>query len=93
MSFTLHGIPVSSGIAIGRAHLITAVALNVSHYKIDANQVEAETARFETAVKGVQDELKTLHTSLNTSAPGDLGAFIDLHWMILSDPKIGRAHV
>ena len=93
MSFTLHGIPVSSGIAIGRAHLITAVALNVAHYKIDANQVAAEAARFETAVKGVQDELKALHTSLNTSAPGDLGAFIDLHWMILSDPMLSKEPV
>ena len=90
MSFTLHGRPVSGGIAIGRAHLITAVALNVAHYKIDANQVAAETARFETAVKGVQDELKTLHASLNTSAPGDLGACIDLHWMILSDPMLSK---
>ena len=90
MSFTLHGIPVSGGIAIGRAHLITPVALDVAHYKIDANQVAAEVARFETAVKGVQDELKTLHSSLATSSPGEIGAFIDLHWMILSDPMLSK---
>ena len=90
MSFTLHGIPVSGGIAIGRAHLITPVALDVAHYKIDANQVAAEVARFDTAVKGVQDELKTLHSSLATSSPGEIGAFIDLHWMILSDPMLSK---
>jgi phosphotransferase system enzyme I (PtsI) len=90
LSFTLHGIPVSGGIAIGRAHLITPVALDVAHYKIDANQVAAEVARFDTAVKGVQDELKALHSSLATSAPGEIGAFIDLHWMILSDPMLSR---
>ncbi len=93
MSFTLHGIPVSGGIAIGRAHLITPVALDVAHYKIDANQVVAEVARFDTAVKGVQDELKTLHTSLASSAPGEIGAFIDLHWMILSDPMLSKEPV
>ncbi len=93
MSFTLHGIPVSGGIAVGRAHLITAVALNVSHYKIDANQVAGEVARFETAVHGVQDELKALHTSLATSGPGELGAFIDLHGMILSDAMLSKEPV
>ncbi len=90
MSFTLHGIPVSGGIAIGRAHLITPVALDVAHYKIDANQVAAEVERFDTAVRGVQDELKALHSSLATSAPGEIGAFIDLHWMILSDPMLSK---
>ncbi len=93
MSFTLHGIPVSGGIAIGRAHLITAVALDVAHYKIDANQAAAEVARFEAAVHGVQDELKTLHTSLAHSGPGELGAFIDLHSMILSDPMLSKEPV
>ena len=93
MSFTLHGIPVSGGIAIGRAHLITAVALIVAHYKIDANQVAAEVTRFEIAVHGVQDELKTLHASLAKSGPGELGAFIDLHSRILSDPMLSKEPV
>ncbi len=90
MSFTLHGIPVSGGIAIGRAHLITAVALDVAHYRIDAAQVEAEQARLESAVKAVQVELKALHAGLSASAPGELGAFLDLHWMILADPMLSK---
>ena len=93
MSFTLHGIPVSGGIAIGRAHLIAAVALNVAHYRIDENQVAAEVARFDAAVKQVQDELKTLHAELAASSPGDLGAFLDLHWLILSDPMLSKEPV
>jgi phosphoenolpyruvate-protein phosphotransferase (PTS system enzyme I) len=93
MSFTLHGIPVSGGIAIGRAHLITPVALNVAHYRIEPNQAAAEVARFDTAVKEVQAELKTLHGELATSSPGDLGAFLDLHWLILSDPMLSKEPV
>jgi phosphotransferase system enzyme I (PtsI) len=93
MSFTLHGIGVSGGIAIGRAHLVTPVALDVSHYLVDPRQVDAEVARFETAVAVVQEELKSLHTNLAHSSPGELGAFLDLHWMILSDPMLSKEPV
>ena len=31
MSFTLHGLAVSGGIAIGQAHLISQATLEVSH--------------------------------------------------------------
>jgi len=33
-SFSLHGIPVSRGIAIGRAHILAPAALDVKHYLI-----------------------------------------------------------
>ena len=90
MAFTLHGIAVSDGIAIGRAHRITQASLEVAHYLVDEDRVEAEVARFDAAVKTVQDELKTLHEGLNQSAPAELGAFLDLHWMILSDAMLSQ---
>ena len=93
MSFTLHGIGVSGGIAIGRAHLITAVALDVSHYLVEPGQVAGEVARFEAAIASVQEELKTLHTALAHSSPGELGSFLDLHWMILSDGMLSKEPV
>ncbi len=93
MTFSLHGIGVSGGIAIGRAHLVTPVALDVSHYLVDPRQVAAEVARFDAAVAVVQEELKSLHTNLAHSSPGELGAFLDLHWMILSDPMLSKEPV
>jgi phosphoenolpyruvate-protein phosphotransferase (PTS system enzyme I) len=39
MSFTLHGIAVSSGIAIGHAHLISHTSLEVAHYTLPKNMV------------------------------------------------------
>ncbi len=90
MSFTLHGIGVSGGIAIGRAHLVTPVALDVSHYLVAPAQVAAEEARFEAAVAAVQDELKSLHASLPHASPGEMGAFLDLHSMILADPMLSK---
>jgi len=44
-SFTLHGIPVSRGIAIGRAHLLRPAARDVKHYLVAEEKVEAEVAR------------------------------------------------
>ncbi len=90
MSFTLHGIGVSGGIAIGRAHLVTPVALDVSHYLVAPAQVAAEGARFEAAVAAVQEELKSLHASLPRASPGEMGAFLDLHSMILADPMLSK---
>ena len=90
MTFSLHGIGVSGGIAIGRAHLVTPVALDVAHYLVEPAQIGAETARFEAAVAAVQTDLKSLHAGLGHSARGDIGAFLDLHSMILADPMLSK---
>ncbi|MBB3119038.1 phosphotransferase system enzyme I (PtsI) [Massilia violacea] len=90
-SFTLHGIPVSRGIAIGRAHLLTPAALDVRHYLIAEENVEAEVQRLQQALAAVHRELQTLWNELPKDAPTELGAFIDVHALILSDPMISEA--
>ena len=42
MSFTLHGLAVSGGIAIGQAHLISHATLEVSHLVISSRLVDKE---------------------------------------------------
>lgn len=88
MSFTLHGIPVSRGIAIGRAYLIAPAALDVAHYLIEANQTDAEVERFRTALDVVRRELEALRADLTDDTPSEVGAFIDVHTMILSDEML-----
>ena len=39
ISFALHGVGVSSGIAIGRAQLVSHATLEVAHYTIPASKV------------------------------------------------------
>jgi phosphotransferase system enzyme I (PtsI) len=90
-SFTLHGIPVSRGISIGRAHLLTPAALDVEHYLVSEEQIEREVARLQEAIAEVHRELQTLWTELPKDAPTELGAFIDVHVLILSDPMISEA--
>ncbi|MBS1169418.1 MAG: ptsP [Burkholderiaceae bacterium] len=90
-SFTLHGIPVSRGIAIGRAHLIAPAAMDVQHYLIEQEQVEAEVQRLENAITTAHKELENLWADLPKDSPVELGAFLDVHAMILSDPLISEA--
>ncbi|HEU4844363.1 MAG TPA: phosphoenolpyruvate--protein phosphotransferase [Burkholderiaceae bacterium] len=90
-SFTLHGIPVSRGIAIGRAHLLAAAALEVKHYLVAEEHLEAEVQRLQQALVAVHKELQTLWLDLPKDAPTELGAFIDVHALILSDPMISEA--
>jgi phosphotransferase system enzyme I (PtsI) len=90
-SFTLHGIPVSRGIAIGRAHLLAPAALDVKHYLIPDEQVEAEVERLQQAIATVHQELQTIWNDLPKDSPAELRAFIDVHALILSDPMIAEA--
>ena len=90
-SFTLQGIPVSRGITIGRAHLLRPAALDVQHYLIAQEQVEAEVQRLQTAIAQVHKELQAIWSDLPVDAPTELGAFLDVHALILSDPMICEA--
>jgi phosphotransferase system enzyme I (PtsI) len=90
MSFTMHGVGVSAGIAIGRAHLVSHALLEVAHYVVRAELVEQEVARFEQAVKTVQAELASVRRGLPHNAPAEMGAFIDTHLMILSDAGLSE---
>jgi phosphoenolpyruvate-protein phosphotransferase (PTS system enzyme I) len=91
MSFTIHGIGVSGGIAIGHAHLVSHTKLEVAHYDIPAGQVADESSRFDAAVKTVRDELEQLRSTVPAGAPAEFGAFIDLHLMILADSTLSEA--
>ncbi|NRO94563.1 phosphoenolpyruvate--protein phosphotransferase [Paraburkholderia sp. NMBU_R16] len=88
MSFSLHGIPVSRGIAIGRAYLIAPAALDVDHYLVEPPQIEGELERFRAALKAVQRELERLSGDLAADAPSEVGAFINVHTMILNDAML-----
>ena len=90
-SFTLQGIPVSRGIAIGRAHLLHPAALEVRHYLVGQEQVEAEVQRLQKAIAEAERELQKIWSDLPSDAPSELGAFLDVHSLFLSDPMIAQA--
>lgn len=86
-SFVLHGATVSRGIVIGRAHLIPHAALEVSHYLVAQEKVEAEVARLEHAIQSVKEDFEKLALALD-DAPVELNAFLEVYALILSDSMI-----
>ncbi|HEY5900110.1 MAG TPA: phosphoenolpyruvate--protein phosphotransferase [Burkholderiales bacterium] len=88
MNFVLHGYAVSGGITVGYAHLVSTARLEVAHYEVPDEGVEAEVARFERAMQAAQDELQGLKAHIAADAPKELEAFLDLHRMILSDSAL-----
>ena len=91
MSFTMHGIPVSAGIAIGHAHLVSHAKLEVAHYRVPQYQLPDETARFDLAFKTVRAELEELRMQIPRNAPQEFEAFLNLHLMILNDATLSKA--
>ena len=91
MSFTLHGIAVSSGIAIGHAHLISHTSLEVSHYVLPKQFIDGEVARFDAALLATRNEFSHLRNSRPSFAAAEFDAFLELHQMILDDPILSVA--
>ncbi len=90
MAFTLHGIPVSRGIVIGRVHLLASAALEVPHYLVLPGGIEAEVARLDEAIAAVVNELYQLQAELPATAPAEFAALVDLHRLILQDPLLSE---
>jgi phosphotransferase system enzyme I (PtsI) len=91
MNFVLHGYPVSSGITVGYAHLVSTARLEVAHYEVAPDAVDAEIMRFDRAMLAAQEELAALKAHIPPGSPAEFEAFLDLHRMILNDSALALA--
>jgi phosphotransferase system enzyme I (PtsI) len=92
VSFTLHGLAVSQGIAIGHAHLVSHATLEVARYTVRERDVPREIERFAAALATVRGELGVLHAEAVTpGAPSELAALVNVHAMFLDDPLLAEA--
>ena len=91
MSFQVFGIPVSRGVAIGRAVLVASSRVDVAHYFISEAQVESEISRALRARDVVAAELEALKQDLPGDAPHELAALLDVHLMLLHDEALTGA--
>ena len=89
MSFQVFGLPVSRGVAIGRAVLVASSRIDVAHYFIKPDEIETEIDRVRTARNAVSDELTKLQASVAQMGPNDapheLAALLEVHQMLLQD--------
>jgi len=89
-SFSIHGVGVSSGIAIGQAHLVSNALLEVVHYQLPQHLIEDEIKRFSDAIAIVKEDLTQIKANLRKSAPAELSAFISTHLMMLQDKSLSE---
>ena len=88
MSFSIHGLAVSRGIAIGRAVLVASSRADVAHYFIDPEQAEQEVQRVRLARDSVMEEISRVQRELPSDAPAELAALLDVHLMLLQDEQL-----
>ncbi len=92
MTFSIHGLAVARGIAIGRAVLVASSRVNVAHYFISNDEVAAEIERVRVGRNAVVDEIHRLQRTIShmgpKEAPHELTALMDVHLMLLQDEEL-----
>jgi len=88
---TLTGIPISAGIAIGKAFFLNrSLHGQVPRHTVAPAQVEEESLRLADAFQSAQEELAAIRERM----PAELkehALIIDSHLMIMRDPKLAGA--
>ncbi|NDE74319.1 MAG: hypothetical protein EB064_10545 [Betaproteobacteria bacterium] len=92
MTFSIHGLPVARGIAIGRAVLVASSRVDVAHYFVAPAQVDAEIDRVRIGRNAVVEEIQRLQLTIAQmgpkEAPQELTALLDVHLLLLNDDEL-----
>ncbi len=88
MTFSVSGLAVARGIAIGRAVLVGSSRVDVAHYFIEPDQRNAEIERVRCGRNTVVQELQRLQDEMPADAPHELDALLDVHLMLLQDEAL-----
>lgn len=86
MTVNLKGIAASSGIAIGKAFLMTEPDLTIP--KNTVSNKEEEVARFHEAVDASKQELQKIRDRAEIDLGAENAAIFDAHLLVLSDPEL-----
>ncbi len=91
MTIQVFGLPVSRGVAIGRAVLVASSRVDVAHYFVDTAHLEAEVHRLRKARDLVVQELTALKEEVPEEAHHELVALLDVHLMLLQDETLAES--
>ncbi len=96
MSFSLHGVGVAKGVAIGPVHILRP-QVEISEFSISDNQLPDEIARFKSAIDLAQQELHQIREQMPLIYPVrpdavqesfEIASFIDPHMLMLEDSML-----
>ena len=81
----IKGIAAGPGIAIGKAVLLGESQERVAFRTIEAEQVDAETARVDSALEASRADVRRLRTRMATRAGEEAAKIFDFHLTLLND--------
>src|SRR5690606_1572651 len=84
----MQGQGVVKGYAIGKVAIMSAAALEVAHYRIAPEDVQAECERLKNALSTASVELQAMAGALPDDAPRELGPLLTVHSLLLEDPML-----
>jgi len=84
----LQGIPVSSGVAIGRVFLLEGARWRVPRRTIDADSVEGEVARLGRAIESSMEDLSALRAEAEAELGPEAASIFAFHQGMLRDPSL-----
>ncbi len=93
MPFSLHGIGVSRGYAIGRTYLLQRNQPEITEYVIPDAIIEDEVQRFLNSLALAQKQLREIRLRIPATSSSDATAFIDTHLLMLEDPSLTEAPI
>jgi phosphotransferase system enzyme I (PtsI) len=93
VSFTLHGLGVSKGIAIGKVHIIRHDQIEVSEYTLSKHSLEEEVNRFEDALAIARQQLLNIRDKAPKDTAVDIAAIIEAHLLMLDDSLLTRVPI
>lgn len=92
MTFSIHGLAVSRGVAIGRAVIVASSRVDVVHRLVAPHEIEGEIERLRQARKAVAEEILRVQQGLvglgQVDAHPELAALLDVHLMLLQDEQL-----
>lgn len=88
MAFSLSGIAVGKGIAIGKAWVLAPASLEVPRRNVADAELDLEVRRFIKAVNAVDHEFERMRNDLGQEVAAELRAFLDLQAVVLHDPML-----
>ncbi len=91
MGIQLFGLAVSRGVAIGRAVLVASGRVDVAHYFVAPDRIDAEIDRLHHARDAVAAEFVALQRDMPLDAPPELPALLDVHLMLVRDESLAGA--
>lgn len=88
MAWSISGIGVGEGLAIGRAWVLAPASFDLPRHALSQEQIPDEQARLRAAFAAIEAEMALLRANLGPEPGTEIAAFLDLQALVLHDPLL-----